>query len=70
MKWGLQINFNKTESMVVGGTGKDLMMEEGNVVKCCAEKFKHGIAKGRVIIRQLHSIIWNKNIKIHLEKNL
>jgi len=89
-KWGLKINFKKTEYMVVGGTGKDLVMEDGSVVKCCQtykylgtiltdqggseEEIKHRIRQGKSAIRQLHSIIWNKNIankvKIRIYKTI
>lgn len=85
-KWGLQINFKKTEYMVVGGVGRDLMMEDGSIVKCCHsykylgttisnrggsdDEIKLRITKGKVAIRQLHTIIWNKNIRNNVKNRI
>lgn len=76
-KWGLDINVNKTEYMVVGAKGQNLNVKGQNIK--CVERYKYlgtllassngydeeikvRVGQCRKVIRTLHPIIWNKTL--------
>lgn len=76
-KWGLEINMGKTEYMVIGGQGEDLIIDNDVMKKTNEYKYlgvtitsdgkdeidiQNKIKKGKTIIRQLHPMLWNDNI--------
>jgi hypothetical protein len=75
--WGLEINFDKTQYMVVGGQGQDIVTDYGTIEKTSHYKYLgvaltsdgkddkdicNKIVQGKKIIRQLHSLLWNDTI--------
>lgn len=78
-EWGLDVNFEKTEYMCIGGAQQDLVIADGTLIKNC-QKYKYlGVeisqegtldsairernAAGRRAIGMLNSIIWDRNIR-------
>lgn len=84
--WGLEINLTKTEYMVVGGLGSNIVLDDGSIIKCCKTykylgtmmsneggseiEIRHRMQKGRVAIKQLHSIIWNNTIHKDIKRRI
>ena len=84
-RWGLEINLGKTEYMVAGGEGSNLVIDD-DVIKHTKEYKYLGVLitsdnrddkdirektnKGRIITRQLSSILWNKDIKGKTKKRI
>lgn len=82
-KWGLKINTQKTEYMVVGAKGNNLESKE-DVIKCTdrykylgtaftttgtyEEEIKSRIGQGRQAIRTLHSVIWDKTLTKRIKR--
>lgn len=78
-KWGLNINFEKSSYLCVGGDEGNLELEEGKEIKACS-KYKYlgfnivregttseevgcRIAQGRKLIGALNPLLWSKQIK-------
>ncbi|XP_056648205.1 uncharacterized protein LOC130452786 [Diorhabda sublineata] len=78
-KWGLEVNFSKTEYMCIGGEQQNLILEETQQKISHCTKYKYlgmiitndgrldeAIAQrnnqGRQAIRQLNSVLWDKQI--------
>lgn len=84
-QWGLQVNFEKTKYMCVGGPTKDLILDNNQkIVGCeeytylgvkidshgrCEKEIQSRITKGKKIIGALNPILWSKNIT-HKTKKL
>ena len=84
-KWGLHINTNKTEYMVIGGKGADLIIK-GNLVKnverykylgtiitstnSYEDEIKSRTGQCRKIIRMLHPIVWNQTLTKRIKRLL
>ncbi|KAL3272956.1 hypothetical protein HHI36_014413, partial [Cryptolaemus montrouzieri] len=72
-EWNLEMNLNKTECLVMGGNGTNLIMEYGATEKNCSkyrylgswiskeggseEDINNKLIKGKIAIRQLNSVI-------------
>lgn len=84
-KWGLDVNLQKTKYMVIGREGQDIVTAKG-VINHVTEYEYLGVTltsdgtddrdilnkmgKGRAITRQLHSVLWNKNISFRIKTQL
>lgn len=84
--WGLEINFNKTEYLVVGGDAKTLCIPNGPELKSCqnvtylgtqiaanggsTQDIQSRISKGKVAIRQLHPLIRNQTLSKNVKRRL
>jgi hypothetical protein len=75
--WGLEINFEKTQYMVLGGQAQDIITDYGTIKTTSQYKYmgvpltsdgrdgkdiRNKIVQGKKIIRQLHSLLWNDTI--------
>ena len=82
-KWGLNINYNKTEYMCIGKEVSNLVVNNEIIKKCdsfkylgshisslgtCQKDIDSKIALGRQATRVLHGLIWNKNISKEVKK--
>jgi hypothetical protein len=82
--WGLEINFDKTQYMVVGGQGQDIITDHGTI-KTSQYKYLgvsltsdrrddkdicNKIVQGKKIIRQLHSLLWNHTISKNTKQRI
>lgn len=77
-EWGLTVNMEKTQYMVIGEEGKDLQLNNGMVIKACEEytylgskihisgrmdrEIQNRITKGQQTIGALNGILWSKAI--------
>ncbi|KAK4873129.1 hypothetical protein RN001_015158 [Aquatica leii] len=52
--WGLEVNKEKTQYMVIGGAGADMELDSG-------------IIKG---VKPLHPVLWNKNFTVKTKQNI
>lgn len=84
-KWGLEINFEKTEYLVVGSKGDDLYMDK-NIIRVCREfrylgsiftqsptcdkDIEHRIHQGRKAVQQLNGVWWSKGLKNNTKKRI
>lgn len=84
-KWGLEINLQKTEYMVIGAQGHDLHTEKGVIKNTNHYKYlgvtltsdgrdeldvQNKIRRGKTIIKQLHPILWNDTISKNTKKRI
>lgn len=60
-EWGLEINHQKAQVMVVGNKVqvKNINTQK-DVIKIVEKHIMNKMGPGRAVIRQLHSIIWSK----------
>lgn len=84
-EWGLEVNTDKTQYMVIGGEGQDLDLESGKVkyVKqyeylgvTISEDGKDikditkKIGRGKNMIKALHHSLWNKSLTNKTKRNI
>lgn len=84
-KWGLEVNTEKTQYMVIGGKGEDIELESGTIknvaeyeylgVTICEDgrddkDIRKKMGKGKNMIKALHPILWNNNITNKTKKNI
>lgn len=84
-KWGLEINFGKTEYLVIGAEGENLDINGRNVKNCnefrylgsifskdpnCEKDITHKINQGRNAINQLNGLWWSKGIQRDTKKRI
>jgi hypothetical protein len=83
--WGLEINFDKTQYMVVGGQGQDIITDYGTLKTTRQYKY-FGVTltsdgrddkdicnktvQGKKIIRQMHSLLWNDTISKNAKQKI
>jgi hypothetical protein len=84
-KWGLEVNTEKTQYLVVGRNGRDLNVN-GKIIKN-VEEYKYlgvtitsngsdkkdvanKIVKGKALTSQLNSILWSLNIRKDIKKRI
>ncbi|GFG33968.1 hypothetical protein Cfor_07518, partial [Coptotermes formosanus] len=83
--WGLEINFDKTQYMVVEGQGQDIITDYGTIKTMSQYKYlgvtltsdgrddkdiRNKIVQGKKIIRQLHSLLWNDTISKNTKQRI
>lgn len=76
-KWGLEVNTEKTQSMVIGGKGQDIELDNGIIktvkyydylgVTICEDgkddkDILKKIGRGKNMTKTLHPLLWNKNL--------
>lgn len=84
-RWGLDINFNKTECMCIGRTLMDITIDGDKIKSCnnfkylgsiisntgtCDEDINSRIIMGKKATKALHSVIWNSNIRQEIKKRI
>lgn len=84
-KWGLEINIEKTQYMVIGAQGRDLQTDKGIVKHTKEYKYlgttftdrgrddqdiQNKIKRGKTIVRQLHPVLWNNNITSYTKRRM
>lgn len=84
-RWGLTINLNKTEYLVIGGKAEDLELGAEKIragrsykylgVKITSqpdsqEEIRARIGQGRTAIRQLNSVLWSRKITKHVKRRI
>ena len=77
VKWGLEINFQKTEYLALGETGNDLSLDNNSIRNTnqlkylgvtlgkagkCDLDITNKTNQGRRVIGQLNSVMWSKEI--------
>lgn len=77
-KWGLTINFQKTEYLCIGREANNLYIDEQEVKHCdnfkylgtnisstgtCERDITSRITMGKMATKSLHGILWNENIR-------
>jgi hypothetical protein len=83
--WGLEINFDQTQHMVVGGQGQDIITDYGTIKTTSQYKYlgvtltsdgrdnkdiRNKIEQVKKIIRQLHSLLWNNTISKNTKQRI
>ena len=78
-KWGLTINFDKTEYLKEANKGKEDLNIDGRVVKGCksflasiatSSDINNKIGQGKRAIRQLNSVLWNEELTRNTKKKI
>uniref|UniRef100_A0A1B6I2T3 Reverse transcriptase domain-containing protein n=1 Tax=Homalodisca liturata TaxID=320908 RepID=A0A1B6I2T3_9HEMI len=83
--WRLEVNMDKTQYLVIGREGRDLNIN-GNVIKNVDEynylgctitsdgrdekDIMNKVTKGKSIVSQLNSILWNLNIRKDIKRRI
>jgi len=82
-RWGLEINYAKTEQMTIGSKGKDMVIGHNRIRDCAQFKYlgvimtKEGnsneeidnkIIQGKKAIGKLNSVLWNDKITLKTKK--
>lgn len=76
-KWGLQLNMEKTQYMVIGGRSENIELESGTIKNTDTYDYlgvtisedgrdkmdiMRKVGKSKKMIKMLHPILWNKNL--------
>jgi len=85
-KWGLDINFNKTKYLCIGGTHNNLKLDKDNEIEFCQEykylgvifdtigtddkEIRSRVIKARKCIACLNGILWSKDIRKERKRNI
>lgn len=84
-KWGLQLNMEKTQYMVIGGRSENIELESGTIKNTDTYDYlgvtisedgrdkmdiMRKVGKSKKMIKMLHPILWNKNLTNKTKKNI
>lgn len=84
-KWGLRINFNKTQYLCIGEQPRNIRVDSGIVRHCTEYKYlgsiisqergsqydiENRIKQGKMVIRQLNGLLWSPKITKGVKRNL